>query len=163
MKFRSMHLLAAFMLALCSSALFPIQENAAQAAEEPGPLPETMQEPHVLDAEELEQVVLPRIQEQIQMSIDLGFVPQGNTTKFACLQPPYNCPANERCPLRGGGQSICVVTDCGTGTCPTCPIFGNLVVTSWCSYVCFDGGKAVTSAAGLWIRQIGWYFMCIGG
>jgi hypothetical protein len=42
------------------------------------------------------------------------------------------------------GSTHCAVTDCGRGTCPTCPPgLGNLIVRHWCTYSCLDGTNAI--------------------
>jgi hypothetical protein len=42
------------------------------------------------------------------------------------------------------GRTDCAVTDCGRGTCPTCPPgLGNLIVRHWCTYSCLDGTNAI--------------------
>jgi hypothetical protein len=38
--------------------------------------------------------------------------------------------------------STCGIVDCGSGSCPTCPIASNILVSAWGSYKC-DNGKGM--------------------
>ncbi len=91
---------------------------------------DTVEEP-----EKTETAALDWLQNELQMSIDSSIAPQGFVPDFTCMEPPYNCPANVKCPLSGAGNALCIVTSCGTGACRTCPnFFGNSVILSWCAY-----------------------------
>ncbi|XXT22049.1 hypothetical protein WME94_10860 [Sorangium sp. So ce429] len=62
--------------------------------------------------------------------------------KFEC-EGEYGCEAYPRC-QQGYIPAVnhrCIIDDCGKAKCPTCPDFvnellQNLVIRSWCSYVC---------------------------
>jgi hypothetical protein len=104
-----------------------------------------------------ETAALDWLQNELQMSIDPSSEPQGFVPDFTCIDPPYNCPANVKCPLNGGGNAICVVTSCGQGTCSACPIKSpGWVITSWCAYGCMKGKDVVGGAYGFWVRFLGW-------
>lgn len=52
----------------------------------------------------------------------------------------YGCPFTTKCP----GSILCIGTDCDSGKCRPCPAvfeLGNLIVKSWCAYVCMNGSK----------------------
>jgi RHS repeat-associated protein len=58
-------------------------------------------------------------------------LPGGNKYREDCEM--LGCPPQTLC-----GSNICLLTDCGTGACPTCPPgFENLVIKAWCSYTCY--------------------------
>ncbi|WP_437793658.1 hypothetical protein [Sorangium sp. So ce693] len=45
------------------------------------------------------------------------------------------------------GAPHCIINDCGKAKCPTCPDFvndllQNIVIRSWCSYVCVKTGTS---------------------
>jgi hypothetical protein len=66
-------------------------------------------------------------------SVDPSLFPASYYPKFECIYPPTSCPHTIKCPDFSG---ICVVTDCGSGSCPSCPAFSNLIIKSWCAYGC---------------------------
>lgn len=117
------------------------------------------------ELEKTEAAALDWLQNELQMSIESSIAPQGFVPDFTCMEPPYNCPANVKCPLSGAGNAICVVTSCGTGACSTCPnFFGNSVILSWCAYGCMKGKDVVGGAYGFWVRFLGWRGpMCFPG
>lgn len=52
----------------------------------------------------------------------------------------YGCPFTTVCP----GSTLCIGTDCDSGKCRPCPAvfeLGNIIVKSWCAYVCMNGSK----------------------
>ena len=60
--------------------------------------------------------------------------------KFDCMS--MGCPATVLC-----DGSVCVVTDCGKGSCPACPSeLKNLVIKGWCRYSCMKGSVQTGSA-----------------
>jgi hypothetical protein len=94
--------------------------------------------------------------EALQARVDQAFAlalteePQrGNMTpdaiysKYECIEPPWHCPSQTRCP-----GSICVPTNCGSGKCPGCPSggWGNLVIKNWCVYGCMRGAQEAGTA-----------------
>lgn len=121
--------------------------------------------PTVDESGKTETAALEWLQNELQMSIDSSIAPQVFVPDFTCMEPPYNCPANVKCPLSGAGNAICVVTSCGTGACSTCPnFFGNSVILSWCAYGCMKGKDVVGGAYGFWVRFLGWRGpMCFPG
>lgn len=150
--------------ALGVSILLPMGDNAAHATEAPVLWAEALSDGENLDANGQDAAMLAWMENELQMSIDPSGEPLGIYPDDTCLEPPYNCRRTERCPLKGGGQSLCFVTGCGTGACPTCPnIFSNLIITSWCSYSCMKGSDVVGSAVGFWFRGPKWAFLCLGG
>ncbi|WP_438027906.1 hypothetical protein [Sorangium sp. So ce233] len=70
------------------------------------------------------------------------------TPKFECARD-YGCEPTLPC-LQGyipAVNHICYIDDCGTAKCPTCPdlvneILQNVVIRSWCSYVCVKIGTS---------------------
>ena len=73
---------------------------------------------------------------------DQGPTPQplaGEAVRARCGPAGMGCELVINC-----GNTDCAVTDCGTGTCPTCPPgLGNLIVKYWCAYSCLDGTSAI--------------------
>lgn len=100
--------------------------------------------------DELDAVVVNLFEDELQMSIEPSNESQGVTPDFACMDPPYNCPANVKSEFIG---ARCVVTHCGTGACPSCPsIIPGLAIKSWCSYGCIRDKKVVGGCFGFWSR-----------
>lgn len=72
--------------------------------------------------------------------------------KFECGDEPNNCPYVTKCKDFPGW--VCSVTDCGQGTCPTCPEFlQSLLVKGWCAYGCMKGTEVT---GGAFILQTKW-------
>lgn len=69
-------------------------------------------------------------------SIDSSLLPASYYPKYECIEPPTNCPHAVKCT---GFPGVCVVTDCASGSCPTCPGFSNVIIKSWCGYGCING------------------------
>ena len=66
--------------------------------------------------------------------------------KYECMQEPYKCPDTRRC-VFPSGSSICHVTNCGEGKCPTCPdVVSKIVIKGWCSYGCMRGTEVIGGA-----------------
>ena len=111
---------------------------------------------YIVNPDEPDAVALNWLENEMQMSIDPTDEPQAFFPDFSCIEPPYNCPANVKCPELAAG-TLCIVTACGTGACPTCPnFFGNAVIMSWCAYGCMKGKDVVGGAYGFWVRGFGW-------
>jgi hypothetical protein len=70
----------------------------------------------------------------------------GRNIRYRC--GALGCPLIVECEGRP-----CAVSDCGRGTCPTCPPgFGNIIWKAWCSYRCVPSGSAfifITSIGGV--------------
>lgn len=65
----------------------------------------------------------------------------------------YGCPFTTNCP----GSTLCIGTDCDSGKCRPCPAvfaLGNLIVKSWCAYVCMSG-SATTGIALMFHPRVG--------
>ncbi|HTN91887.1 MAG TPA: hypothetical protein VL242_49800 [Sorangium sp.] len=68
--------------------------------------------------------------------------------KYEC-EEAYGCKPQPRC-QQGYIPAMshrCIINDCGKAKCPTCPDFvnellQNLVIRSWCSYVCVKTGTS---------------------
>jgi hypothetical protein len=63
-----------------------------------------------------------------------------NPTPMPECHDLYGCPYTTKCP----GSMVCIGTDCDSGKCRPCPAvfeLGNLIVKSWCAYVCMSGKK----------------------
>jgi hypothetical protein len=59
----------------------------------------------------------------------------GEAVRARCI--PLGCPLSTSC-----AGEVMALTDCGTGTCPTCPPgLGNLIVRSWCTYTGISSGR----------------------
>lgn len=84
-------------------------------------------------------------------SIDPSTLPTGIYPKPECIDPPNNCPYTIKCPNVPG---MCAVTQCGRGSCPTCPgFFENLIIEGWCAYGCMKGSEVT---GGGFILQTRW-------
>jgi hypothetical protein len=70
----------------------------------------------------------------------------GVLIKDLCLDPPYLCEQQTFCPWIVEGGARCWVNECGTGSCPYCPVFSNMIVRAWCSYGCMKGSDVVGGA-----------------
>lgn len=79
-------------------------------------------------------------------SVDPSVFAGGVLHKVECNDPPHSCTLETFCPYLVPGGARCFVTECGTGACPYCPIFGDQVVESWCSYGCMRGSDVVGGA-----------------
>jgi hypothetical protein len=77
-------------------------------------------------------------------SIDPSTLPTGIYPKNECIDPPRNCPFTIKCPNVPGN---CYVTDCGKGSCSTCPEFlQSLLIKGWCAYGCMKGTEVTGGA-----------------
>ncbi len=77
----------------------------------------------------------------------------GEEVRARCI--PLGCPLSTMC----GGQ-IMALTNCGTGTCRTCPPgLGNLVVRSWCEYTSLTGSSSAVILNLVFGGQVGPFCM----
>lgn len=87
-----------------------------------------------------------------------------NTVNFTCEEEPYTCPRKDYCSF-GGEPVLCVINECGTGPCESCPWpLKNLLFKSWCAYGCGRGDKYLGAAFRLITRfplKLG-EFTCVG-
>lgn len=79
-----------------------------------------------------------------------SFVGQTQAPPAKCYE--IGCPAITRCDSPFYQKKIaCFLQACGDAKCPKCPQwFGwlaSLYIRAWCSYVCYDNGQVVGSAA----------------
>jgi hypothetical protein len=98
-------------------------------------------------------------------SIDPSTIPNAwNTINFKCEDEPYTCPRKDYCSF-GGEPVLCVINECGTGSCEGCPwSLKNLIYKSWCIYGCGRGDQYLGSAFRLITRlplKLG-EFTCVG-
>lgn len=80
-----------------------------------------------------------------------------------CLSSPFVCQPSVDCDF----ADICVLDDCGDGKCKPCPEkfgLGNLVISGWCSYVCYVDvnpvGVAVTFRPRIGADIVPWVKLC---
>ncbi|XXT18448.1 hypothetical protein WME94_50290 [Sorangium sp. So ce429] len=69
----------------------------------------------------------------------------GVFAKYECIEEPHFCSSSEHC-LTWEPPASCVVTQCGKGSCPWCPFWGNLMYDGWCGYACMQSGRWVGGA-----------------
>jgi hypothetical protein len=82
-----------------------------------------------------------------------------------CLAPPSLCKSSVKCDF----AKTCVLDDCGDGKCKRCPDrfgLGNLVISGWCTYLCYDTSKGVVGVALNFRPRIGsniveWIKVCL--
>lgn len=62
-----------------------------------------------------------------------------------CIESKWDCHSVISCPQLGRPpRTKCVISSCGLGKCPRCPDFlGNILIKSWCAYVCKTDEKPV--------------------
>lgn len=92
---------------------------------------------------ELYQTYIPQATEQALLwsqSVDpTTLATPWNAVNFACEEEPYTCPRKDYCSF-GGDPVPCIINQCGTGPCPTCPWpLKNLIIKAWCVYGCGRG------------------------
>lgn len=114
--------------------------TAAYAAAETASLVDAQGvDPSTLDAASVSQLVDASAPDGIAaalawaQSVDPSLLPASYYPKFECIDPPTSCPHTVKCPNLPG---VCVVTDCASGSCPSCPAFSNVIIKSWCAYGC---------------------------
>ena len=115
-------------------------------------------EAQVLDPQAVDPVVLEQLVNQAAPiasdealawvdTLDAETLAQSIRPDFSCPEEPYLCEWNARCDWLLPKGTFCVVSGCGLGSCPICPVlFSNLIVDSWCSYGCLHNGQVIGGA-----------------
>lgn len=114
-------------------------------------------DPSTLDATTAAQLVDAAAPEAIKtalawsQAVESSVFSPGIIPKNECIESPNNCPFMTTCSNVPG---TCFVTQCGKGSCPTCPeLFQNIVIEGWCAYGCMKGSEVT---GGGFILQTRW-------
>jgi hypothetical protein len=111
-------------------------------------------DPNTLDDATLSQLIeqyMPQAMNEANnwaLTADTSNLPIPENPRWDCHRL-YGCPSRVHC-VRPTWDAFCFATDCDEAKCRPCPdIFNlsNLLIKSWCAYVCIDGRKTVGIAA----------------
>ena len=146
-RWKPKHFAAMIALGMFGAVTITAGGAPVHAADEPALVVDTSPTDERVDLAGADAAALDWLAEQIQMSIEPTNMAQGIMPDYSCMNSPYDCPANTKCPWLAPGGAICSVTSCGTGSCPICPaIFPAVIVKSWCAYGCMKGKEMVGGA-----------------